>query len=103
MKMMITRWLRSRDFIIEDGFDLPNGLSIRYHTVYNEGSGVMLLEIQARDLVFEQRQELGRPCKRKSGQQDELEGGGTPSNVESWGAGKDATMLNTCSMMEVDE
>lgn len=71
MKMSITRWLRSKDFILEEQIDLPNSLSIRYYTVYSESGGSLMLEMRCRDLVIKEDRGLGRACKRKSSEEEE--------------------------------
>lgn len=76
MKMTITRWLRSKDFIVEDGFDLPNDLCVRYFTFYSDTESAMLLEIRSRHLLVEEDGKLTGACKRKSSDEEEVDGAG---------------------------
>ena len=46
MKVLATRWLKSRDFVVDDRVEIGNGLYIDYYTEFDHEPGRLIIEIK---------------------------------------------------------
>eukprot|EP00960_Hanusia_phi_P031277 749197-Hanusia_phi.AAC.1 len=79
MKMMMTRWLRKSNFIMDGRIDLTNGVYIKYFTVYEESDSGddrvrLFVEIRMNELEkFEDDRLLNRKRAREEKDEDGYE------------------------------